>query len=197
MSHKLNTPWTFYYLEKPDHQNPDDSYDKCIHKIAKVDTAEEFWHYYSHIHKPDQLEPKYSLHFFRNDSRAMWEDPENQNGGSFYYTVKDKSQTKFLWERLLLNLIGEQLNEDIIGVVVTPRPKLDFIYIWNKTSENEEVKLDICRQLQNLFELPIHSLIGYNYFNQTNHDQRYNYFITKNGPVLHAVNNEPKVPKKQ
>ncbi|KAK8870358.1 hypothetical protein M9Y10_008239 [Tritrichomonas musculus] len=197
MSHNLNSPWTFYYFEKANPQNPDDTYDKCIHKIAKVYTAEEFWHYYSHINKPDQLEPRFSLHFFRNDSRAMWEDPENQNGGAFFYKVNDKSQTKYLWERLLLNLIGEQLNEDIIGVVVTPRPKLDFIYIWHKTAESEEIRLEICRQLQNLFELPLQFTIGYNIFNQKNHEQRLNYIITKTGPVLQTANNEPKQPKKQ
>lgn len=197
MIHELNSPWTFYYFEKPDHLNPDDSYDKSIHKIAKIYSVEDFWHYYSHISKPDQLEPKFSLHFFRNDSRAMWEDPENQNGGAFYYTVKDKSQTKYLWERLLLNLIGEQLNDDIIGVVVTPRPKLDFIYVWHKTAESDEIRLEICRQLQNLFETPINSKIGYNIFNQKNHDQRFNYVITKSGPVLNTQNNDPKTQKKQ
>ncbi|OHS97214.1 Eukaryotic translation initiation factor 4E-4 [Tritrichomonas foetus] len=194
MDHNLHTPWTFYYFEKSEQQNSKEAYDKCIHKIGKVHTIEDFWTYYSHIVRPDKLEPNISLHFFRNDSRAMWEDPENQQGGAFFCNI-EKEQTKYLWERLLINLIGEQFPEDVIGVVVTTRPKFDFIYVWHQTSANEEVRLEICRKLEKIFELPLHYKIGYNAFNQKFQDQHINYFILQNGPALRSKTNSPKQKK--
>ncbi|OHT06049.1 Eukaryotic translation initiation factor 4E-4 [Tritrichomonas foetus] len=188
MTHLLATPWTFYYFEKSEQPNSDISYDKCIHKIGKVSTIEEFWHYYSHIIRPDKLSQNISLQFFRNDSRAMWEDPENCNGGSFYCQIP-KGQTKFFWERLLLNLIGEQFPMDVIGVVVTVRQKFDFIYIWHQTTTDDHVKIEICRVLQDVFELPLNSKIGYNTFNPKLQEHQQQFIIQHDGPVCRSKPN--------
>ena len=180
MSHPLNTPWTFYFLDKQDKKNVKESYEDFINKIGKVFTVEEFWNYYSHIVHPDSLPPSVTLHFFRNDSRAMWEDPENSEGGSFFCQVA-KKQTKFLWERLLVNLIGEQFPSNVIGVTVTTKPRFDVICVWNQTAADDTIRMDICKKLVEIFEMPPNSKITYNFFNQ---DSKFSYMVENDNKIL-------------
>ena len=159
MELQLNSPWTFYYLQK----DPNVSYEDSIHKIGKFSTAEGFWQIYSHMIRPEKLPPNISVQLFRNDARAMWEDEENRHGGDFLLRLP-KKQANLIWERLALNLIGEQLPEDINGIVVSTRNRVDLIYIWHKTANNPEIRLQIANALVKILELPLKSKIEYHPF---------------------------------
>ena len=156
--HPLETPWTFYYFQRPPPGSPDMNYEESIHKIGKINTCEEFWAIYSHLIRPDKLPATIALHLFRNDSRAMWEDPENINGGSFLLRLP-KGQVKYLWEKLLLTMIGEQFPSDVNGAAVSTRPKADLLYVWHRTASNEDDRLEICRVLWKELNLPIKTKI--------------------------------------
>ena len=141
MSHLLQSPWTFYIYQKKTrgHNNTND-YESCIHKIAKVTTVEEFWGVYSRIIPLNKLGSN-AIHFFRGDSRAMWEDDDNINGGAFRI-VLNKYHAPLKWENLLLDLIVEKLNYEFIGATITSKGEGFNLFIWNRTAV-----LDLTRSL--------------------------------------------------
>ncbi|OHT12058.1 Eukaryotic translation initiation factor 4E type 2 [Tritrichomonas foetus] len=157
MAHLLQTPWTFYFFQKGKNNT---DYSKCIQKVAKVTSVEEFWGAYSHFLRPDKLRPSFQLHFFRNDSRAMWEDEENKSGGAFLIMLQP-SHASEAWEKLLLSMIGEQIDSDIIGAVIALRPDCHRLFVWNQTAD-----LNFCQKLAGelfkILELPYKTKICYN-----------------------------------
>ena len=155
--HLLQNPWTFYYLQKSKNNT---NYSDQIKKIVKVSSVEEFWAAYSHIIRPDRLKPFYQIHFFRNDSRAMWEDDENKSGGAFLITVT-QSHSSEQWEKLLLALIGDQIDKDFIGAVATIRPDCSRIYVWNQTADIEKCR-QLSKDLFEVLEMPYKTKILYN-----------------------------------
>ena len=186
--HKLETPWTFYYYQRPPLNDTKISYVESIHKIGKFSTVEEFWSYYSHITQPGKIAPTLALHLFRNDSRAMWEDEENSKGG-FFLIRFPKGNINYIWEILVLNLIGEQFPSDVVGVVVSKRPKFDVIHLWHQTSSDENLKMEIATILWRILELPQKTQIDYYPFqnvltNKPNTDG-VKYVINQSGPVIH------------
>ena len=177
MDHKLNCPWTFYYFDESEKV----SYEEAIHRIAKVSTVEEFWHYYSHIQKPDKIKQDISLHFFRNDCRAMWEDDDYQNGGCFYLTFEKGVQIDFIWERILLGLIGEQFPEDLVGVVIKSKPNNAIVInAWHRTSSDTQLKIEICRQFEQILKLPPWTTIQYKYLFAKLKGQNHTYHLDPN-----------------
>lgn len=185
--HPLETPWTFYYFQRPPPNSPDMNYEESIHKIGKVYTCEQFWSIYSHIIHPDKLPVTIALHLFRGDSRAMWEDPENRNGGSFLIRLQ-KGQVNFFWEKLLLSLIGEQFPSDVNGAAVSVRSKGDLLYIWHRTASDEAVRLEICRTLWKELNLPVKTKIDYSPFtdmlSSNQAKSQIQYILESDGPVM-------------
>lgn len=51
-----------------------------------------------------------------------------------------KNQTTRLWELLVLAFIGNQLDPDTLGIVVSIRYNEDLISVWNRDARNEETK---------------------------------------------------------
>lgn len=154
MEHPLQTPWTFYYCQRP--RNTDEktvNYEDTINEIGTFATCEEFWRYYSHIVRADKLNGQVALHMFRNKSRAVWEDEANINGGSFLIRVPKSVPVKGLWEKLLLNMIGEQFPPDVNGAVVQTRPKWDLIYVWHGTASDVPGRLEIAKALYRTLDL--------------------------------------------
>ncbi|KAK8854447.1 hypothetical protein M9Y10_017009 [Tritrichomonas musculus] len=185
--HLLETPWTFYYFQRPPPNSPDMNYEESIHKIGKVYSCEQFWSIYSHIIHPDKLPATIALHLFRGDSRAMWEDEENRNGGSFLIRLP-KGQVNYFWEKLLLSLIGEQFPPDVNGSAVSVRPKGDLLYIWHRTASDEDVRLEICRVLWKELNLPIKTKIDYSPFSDmlssNQNKAQIQYILESDGPVM-------------
>lgn len=189
--HPLHTPWTFYYCQRP--RNTDEkavNYEDTINKIGTFRTCEEFWRYYSHILRPDRLNAQVGLHMFREGSRAVWEDQANVNGGSFLLRLP-KGYVKVLWEKLLLNMIGEQLPVDVNGAVVQTRPKLDLLYVWHRTASDVQGRLEIVQALYHALDLqrlPQVVKIEYSAFrdmmSNSNAKNTIQYIIEKNGEVV-------------
>lgn len=162
MAHLLANPWTFYYYLKPrgNPHNRNVDYGKCIQRVAKVSSVEEFWAVYSRLIRPETLKIGAALHFFRDDSRAMWEDEENEQGGTFMIQLP-KGHASPAWEKLLLDFIGGQIHSDIIGAVISLRQENDRLIIWNRTSNNQELLFHQCAQIFKSLELPLKSKVEY------------------------------------
>jgi translation initiation factor 4E len=134
------------------------SWEDRIEKIGKISTVEEFWGLYSRLIRPSAMRSGQRLHFFRNDSRAMWEDDENKNGGTFTIRLTPNQVTE-KWEKLLLDFIGETLDEDFVGAVVSQVRVGGTIVVWHRTSNNPELLLKLVAQLFESAELPFKSEI--------------------------------------
>jgi hypothetical protein len=179
LAHLLQTPWTFYY-HCHDSRGRERNYEAAIQKIAKVVSVEEFWGVYSRVSRAHQLKSNQAVHFFRCDSRAMWEDDENREGGCFRLEVQP-NHAAVLFEKLLLDLIGEQLHPDFIGVVVSKRRDTERIDIWHRTWSDPELRLALVRQILGSLEMPLKSKVE-----SKKHNDRHAlvYALEADGPVL-------------
>ena len=158
MTHPLTTPWTFYCTRPLGKGEKPQDYEKTIQKIFKVTTVEEFWGVYTHLHKPTELKAGTTLQIFRNDSRAMREDNDNITGGTFQIKLS-KDWINDRWEHLLLDLVRGSMHPDIVGAVVHFKPRSERIVIWNKTSNDLEIKISIVKELINTLSLPLKHVI--------------------------------------
>jgi translation initiation factor 4E len=100
------------------------------------------------------------IHFFRGDSRAMWEDPENVNGGLFQI-VFQSGHAGAPWERLLLDFIGETLHPDLFGATITHRKDGERLQIWNRTADDRDLLLVHAGQLIKTLDLPFKTRIEF------------------------------------
>jgi len=149
--HPLQTPWTFYYQEQ---KHAGLSWADSIHRIGTFQTCEDFWAYYSHLQRPGaELDRSISLHLFRHDFRAVWEDEANKAGGYFQFRVDHLDQLKFYWERLLLGLIGEQFPPQLIGAVVSVK-RSGSIQMWVHNADDLAAMKGICSTFVKCLELP-------------------------------------------
>ena len=180
--HPLAEPWTFYYYSTSAAKKNDKDYSKCIQKIAKVATVEDFWAVYSHTLIPSKLKANCALHFFRGDSRAMREDPENTNGGTFFIKLI-RGHASQQWEKLLLEFIGGNMDPDVIGAVVSVRIDNERIMVWNRTSNNPELRLKIVNQLYKCLNLPFKSKIEYLPHTRTQEQRPIPYIFENEGAV--------------
>ncbi|CAJ0908361.1 6830_t:CDS:2 [Entrophospora sp. SA101] len=94
----------------------------------------------NNIKRPEHLQPRGSLHFMKNNILPIWEDPNNVNGGAWYFRV-NKTDSARVWRELLMLLIGEQFedhlleDDDIFGLTVSSRATSDIFNIWNKNAD--------------------------------------------------------------
>lgn len=140
IKHPLNSKWTlWYYL-------PEKSADweKCQHRIHKVDTVEDFWSLADHIQLPSELHSGVDYSFFKNDIRPMWEDPQNVKGGRLTVISASKvksAQIDEVWLDVLLFLIGENHpNADsVCGVVLNTRNYGMKIAVWTSTQDGLKI----------------------------------------------------------
>lgn len=154
MSHQLQSYWTLYFQNS---NNTDaNDYASSIHKIGKFNTVEDFWSFYSHIKRPNQISENVDIHLFRNDICGMWEDEENRNGGKWTIFLK-KDVSSLIWEKTLLSLIGELFPDDILGVIIAIREETDILSFWTRQSrspQNDPILINIAETISRVLELP-------------------------------------------
>lgn len=149
----LNTPWTFW-LDKSSKGFSQADYEAALRKIYTVKTVEGFWSVYNNIPGVDKLQSSCSYHLMRREIRPLWEDEENQNGGTWRLKCS-KEDAATVWKELLLACIGEQLpghlnqDDDLIGVTIAVRDRDDLIQIWNRESSLAEDQ-EIIKVIQSL-----------------------------------------------
>ncbi|XP_039250739.2 eukaryotic translation initiation factor 4E type 3-like [Styela clava] len=137
----LNTPWTMW-LDRSIPRTTASEYEATLRKVYTCSTVESFWAVYNNIPEPCSLLIRYSYHLMRNETKPMWEDPVNKNGGVWKLKCH-KWATNKVWKTLLLAVIGEQFSDnvgkgdDIMGVSVSIRENEDLIQIWSYNWELE------------------------------------------------------------
>lgn len=131
----LQTAWTFW-LDKAIPGITVEEYTADLTKIYTVKTVQCFWAVFNNIPNAGSKRIKCSYHLMRDERYPLWEEPINENGGTWRLKCH-KSDTEKVWKEVVVAAIGEQFAEcvadgdDVCGVTVSIRDKDDLIQIWN------------------------------------------------------------------
>eukprot|EP01124_Arcella_intermedia_P002797 TRINITY_DN1151_c0_g1_i1.p1 TRINITY_DN1151_c0_g1~~TRINITY_DN1151_c0_g1_i1.p1 ORF type:complete len:251 (-),score=40.63 TRINITY_DN1151_c0_g1_i1:153-905(-) len=152
--HPLQTPWTFWYCKK----NKQSNFETTLVSLGTCNTVEEFFTLYSRLRRPHELQSNSNLHLFRGNTRPMWEN--YPSGGQWALRLrKGCLLLSRMWEELLIACIGENFDEpDVLGVVISIRPKEDALFLWNA---NHHLKYTICEKLKSILHLPANCPMEY------------------------------------
>ena len=125
-NHRLQDIWSIYYQE----DNAQDDWETSIHRIGQFNSIESFWPLFSHILPPSKIVQSGQLQVFRKNIRGVWEDPENRDGGRFFISFR-QDFNDIIWQKVVLLLIGEQLPEEIHGIILSIKniPNVDQFFI--------------------------------------------------------------------
>ncbi|KAL4439151.1 hypothetical protein ABPG74_008926 [Tetrahymena malaccensis] len=123
--------------------NPNDNitnlnYEKSIIPIGDIETIEDYFNYYCHIYRPQDLQSG-SFYLFLKDIQPMWEDQANKGGGRFNIRMK-KGFVNKIWEDLIMGFLGETCEEkDLLnGFVLQIKQEQDIIQLWIKDSSKSK-----------------------------------------------------------
>eukprot|EP01113_Clastostelium_recurvatum_P017659 TRINITY_DN2081_c0_g1_i1.p1 TRINITY_DN2081_c0_g1~~TRINITY_DN2081_c0_g1_i1.p1 ORF type:complete len:275 (-),score=81.22 TRINITY_DN2081_c0_g1_i1:47-871(-) len=152
--HPLQYDYTLWFNRRVQGARTQENYEKNIKKIGSFATVEEFWEYYSHMIRPNDLPNTSDFHLFKSGIKPMWEDDANRSGGKWIVRLRKGQATKY-WEDLVLAVIGEQFDvgPEICGAVVSIRYQEDIISLWNRTSTDHETKLRLQAALKRVLRL--------------------------------------------
>jgi translation initiation factor 4E len=163
--HRLASAFTFFCLKKK--QNTANSYEANIKKLGTVNTVEDFWSYYSHLVRPNDLAASMDLHFFRDGIMPMWEDPGNRDGGKWVVRIK-KGMANRCWEDAMLALIGDQfgLGTELCGLVLSTKYKEDILSFWNKTAADQDIVNNIRDTIKRILNISNNAALEYKPHNE-------------------------------
>ncbi|EWM21141.1 eukaryotic translation initiation factor 4e type 2 [Nannochloropsis gaditana] len=152
----LQRGFTFYYTDK--HKAAAETNGNSVERVASFRTAEGFWRVYNHMLRPHQLREgegrEYQL--FVEGVKPSGEDPSNSKGGRLSVRCPPGLTSRY-WEELVIAFVGEQIDggeDEVCGVIVSPRSSGDVISIWNRHAGNRDFQVKLVRRLKALWELP-------------------------------------------
>jgi translation initiation factor 4E len=142
-THQLRNSWVFWFRPPISKANGFIEYEKTLHPIAAVDSAEHFFKVYQHLKRPSTLPLVSDYHLFKKGIRPIWEDEENKKGGKWVVRLRKGVADRY-WEDLLLAIIGDQFGEasdEVCGVVLSVRNGEDILSIWARSSGQRVLKI--------------------------------------------------------
>lgn len=130
-------------------------YEKEIRRVATFGSIESFLHLYSHLTPPNELPAVTDVLVFlsRIGRPGVWE--EMREGGKFTLRLQHPI-TPFLYESLLMALVGDQFDESdaVVGLVLSVRQPEDILSLWVE-EEGDGVKSGALREkIIRLLSLP-------------------------------------------
>ncbi|KAI9321223.1 translation initiation factor eIF 4e-like domain-containing protein [Dichotomocladium elegans] len=141
----LQSEWTFWY-DRYVPNLPPTEYEANLQVISTVGTVQKFWSVYNNIDGPDRLGFRSNLHFMRKGIKPIWEDPQNEHGGSYNFKIS-KAQSSLFWRDLLVLLIGEKVEEwlgdTVCGVSVSSRSQCDNYQVWVAQNHHNDPERDL------------------------------------------------------
>ena len=158
---KLNLPekFSFYYRISDNSllgNMGNLQYESTVKKIADFETVEDFWKIFQHMKKPEHLKNGIEFQLFKYKIKHLWEDESNKKGERISIKLK-KENWYLVWEEFILLLIGwnfsDKIKEEINGVLISIRRDFNFLQIWFKTFENNNIN-DINQCLRELLQIP-------------------------------------------
>jgi len=140
--------------------------------ILTVNTVEDFWSLYNRLQTPSTLPTGSDYSIFKEGIFPDWEDPRNQDGGRWSFSICKESKMKFLdtyWLELMLFLIGEHANTDadqMNGAVVTVRARNCKLAAWLADASHGESIQRIGTMLKGRLGLDSESTSVFNVHNE-------------------------------
>eukprot|EP01026_Neomeris_dumetosa_P032626 TRINITY_DN2593_c0_g1_i10.p2 TRINITY_DN2593_c0_g1~~TRINITY_DN2593_c0_g1_i10.p2 ORF type:complete len:197 (-),score=15.58 TRINITY_DN2593_c0_g1_i10:214-804(-) len=164
--HQLEHQWTLWVdiQEGYSHKNSQ-NWGASMQEVYTVSTVEDFWCLYHNLITPGKLKPRADMYFFKEAIKPDWEEPANEQGGSWSALVPKSADSKKMldkwWENVLLALIGEQFEQsnEICGVCCNIRRGLeqpknpDRISLWTKNAQDKNLQTEIGQQFKSLLEI--------------------------------------------
>lgn len=141
--HPLRTPWVFWFRPPISKANGYIEYEKTLHAMAEVGTAEDFFAVYAHLKRPSTLPLVSDYHLFKKGIRPIWEDNENRAGGKWIVRLKKGVADRY-WEDLMLAIVGDQFSdasEEVCGAVLSVRNGEDILSVWVRRDGGKVVKI--------------------------------------------------------
>ncbi|KAL8305357.1 hypothetical protein RB597_003793 [Gaeumannomyces tritici] len=141
--HTLRTPWVFWFRPPISKANGYIEYEKTLHAMAEVGTAEDFFSVYAHLKRPSALPLVSDYHLFRKGVRPIWEDDENRRGGKWIVRLKKGVADRY-WEDLLFAIVGDQFSdasEEVCGAVLSVRNGEDILSVWVRRDGGKVVRI--------------------------------------------------------
>eukprot|EP01026_Neomeris_dumetosa_P077543 TRINITY_DN8373_c0_g1_i1.p3 TRINITY_DN8373_c0_g1~~TRINITY_DN8373_c0_g1_i1.p3 ORF type:complete len:232 (+),score=30.90 TRINITY_DN8373_c0_g1_i1:88-783(+) len=176
--HPLENRWTLWFDNRSKGSKNRESWGATLNTVYSFGNVEEFWCLYNNIQTPGKLQAA-DLHLFKEGIRPAWEDPVNEDGGSWLLQVPPKEGKNLLdkwWLDILLALIGEQFAEagEICGVSANVRGRNDRITLWTKNAANEAAQISIGNQLRQITSFPDNSTLGYTFHSDAKNNRSSN-----------------------
>lgn len=138
----LNSHWNVWV-----HHNKSSDWSlNGYHKIMTITNVKEMWEFLNNFNNMNYLE--YQIFLMRNDTKPIWEDKHNINGGSASIRIRasDTILVPF-WIDACLHTLNENIcnqPECINGISFNLKDDLVVIKIWNNDNGN-----DISKKLSN------------------------------------------------
>ena len=157
---KFKDKFTFWYrivdISLLKDKKGESQYANTVKKIADFDNVNDFWKIFQHMKKPENLQSGIEFHLFKNDIKALWEDESNEKGGRVSIKLK-KDSSSLVWQEIILNFIGDNFNdkvkEEINGIVISIRKEFNFLQVWFKTYEKNNIN-EINKNLREILQIP-------------------------------------------
>merc|ERR1712100_616445 len=142
--------WSFWVedFNKQNHKSgmSSDQFADGLHKVNDFNDMKQFCFHWSK-YTDDQGRPKHNcnLLIFHRGITPVWEDPANIIGGHWVIRIlKNERKSEQVWYSLLMTVLNGQLpgvnQQEVTGIVISPRDNGTQIYVWNKHSLNSKHK---------------------------------------------------------
>lgn len=168
--------WKFWLVLVSSQQN---SRQYQIEEIFTFKTLDYFFHYFQSLPKLSELRnvnnKNISLALFKEQIKPAWEDPENQDGGYFSFSVSIYEKREVIddiWFNMLLKIIGNSLQAEfkdsvlINGIYMKLRPNNNSydMQIWVKNKPTTEFETDFIKNVTDF----CHECSGYDFYSPSN-----------------------------
>merc|ERR1712130_803981 len=166
--HRLQTPWSMYWLNKQNIPNDksEEAYLKNLRKLGTFNSIESFWRHYVHLKRPSRLDHGFTVALFRANLVPAWES--FPTGGCWIIKIAKKEVfLDGLWEELLMSVIGENFSTpELVGILMSIRREVCMITVWNRDNTKNDVRFRIGERLKEILNLDEESTVEYKFFEE-------------------------------
>jgi len=141
----LHNKWALWF-DNPKAAAPSSDWKENLQLCGTFDTPAKFWHIFNNVKPPSHISLQCNYHIFKQGIQPMWEDPQNEHGGKWIFTIpksgNNRSRIDEFWLFTCLALIGETIDfsgDMVCGAVVSIRKSQDRIALWIRTNEPDIV----------------------------------------------------------
>ena len=123
---------------KDENQTNSDNFYEKVKNVLAVASPSDFATMYSKLRKPKDMKNGCEVYFFKEGIKPLWEDPENENGGSFFMHIK-KTFANRIWENVLFSVVAQNTDEVkvINGIIIRVLTLEVVFFIWTKKITKE------------------------------------------------------------